>query len=111
MVHEIRTDGYRRGPDSPDGTTQRLWDRHRFQPGRLIVGLVALILTTLYGGDAGGWWSTPGWVVIPVLAAGLGIAGSIALAVYSVRRRRSAISASSETTEAPARISGRKAMR
>ncbi|GLF97647.1 hypothetical protein [Streptomyces yaizuensis] len=100
-----------RRSESPGDDRQRPWAVHRLQPGRLIVGLTALVLSLMFGGDAAGFWTTPGWAVFPVGGTGLVVAGSVSGAVYSVRRRRSAISASTESTEAPARISGSQAIR
>ncbi|ANW18559.1 hypothetical protein BB341_10110 [Streptomyces clavuligerus] len=87
------------------------WALHPFQPGRLIIGVMALLLALLFGGDAAGAWHTPWWVAVPVVSSGLCLAGSAASAAYSVRRRRAAISASTESTEAPARISGTHSIR
>lgn len=94
---------------SPERTTSRI--RHDFAPGRLIAGLTALTLALLYAGDATGTWHIPWFVVFPVLTGGLTLAGAASFARYSVRRRRAAMTASSENTEAPASTSGSQATR
>ncbi|MEU8530053.1 MULTISPECIES: hypothetical protein [Streptomyces] len=84
---------------------------HEFRPGRLLAGATALTLAVLYGGDAAGAWVTPWYLVFPVTCGGLALAGLAALVAYRLRRRRSAISASSENTDAPASTSGSQAIR
>lgn len=76
--------------------------RHEFRPGRLIAGLALTAAGIAYAGDAGGWWSTPWFVIIPIVAAGLCLAGVAGVTSGAVRRRRrgraaSSASASSET--------------
>ncbi|MBP2584194.1 MULTISPECIES: hypothetical protein [Streptomyces] len=83
---------------------------HEFRPGRMIAGLTALALAGLYAGDATGAWTTPWYVVFPVLFGGLGTAGLVTWIVYRVRRR-SARSRSSDSTDAPASTSGSQAIR
>ncbi|MEV5968775.1 hypothetical protein [Streptomyces sp. NPDC051921] len=83
---------------------------HEFRPGRLILGMAALTLATLFAGDAAGEWSVAWYVVIPVLCGALGLAAFASWIAYLVRRR-SARSASSESTGAPASSSGSQAMR
>ncbi|MQS34298.1 hypothetical protein FFZ77_01275 [Streptomyces katsurahamanus] len=75
------------------------------------MGMTALTLTLLYAGDAGGAWHTPWYAVFPVLCTGVLLAATAGFARYTVRRRRSAIKASRESTEAPASTSGSQAMR
>ncbi len=64
--------------------------RHSFQPGRLIAGLFMILAGVLYGGDAGGLWETPWFVVIPVVMGGLCLAGTAGVVARSVHRRRRA---------------------
>ncbi|MCM2389409.1 hypothetical protein NBG84_14080 [Streptomyces sp. CWNU-1] len=85
--------------------------RHDFAPGRLVAGLTALTLALLYSGDASGAWHVPWFMVFPVLTGGLFLAGAASFTRYSVRRRRAAMTASSENTEAPASTSGSQAIR
>jgi hypothetical protein len=79
--------------------------RHEFWPGRLIAGLALTTAGITYAGDAGGWWTTPWFVIIPIVAGGLCLAGAAGVTGRAVRRRRrgrtrasdsSASSASSE---------------
>lgn len=83
---------------------------HEFRPGRLVLGLAALALAALFLGDASGAWSVAWYLVIPVLCGGLGLAAVTSWTAYRIRRR-SARSASSESTGAPASSSGSQDMR
>ncbi len=83
---------------------------HEFRPGRLLVGVTALTLAAVYAGDATGSWTTPWYVVVPVLCVGLGTAGLATWVAYRIRRR-SARSRSSDSTDAPASSSGSQAIR
>ena len=83
---------------------------HEFRPGRLVLGLAALALAALFLGDASGAWSVAWYVVVPVLCGGLGLAAFASWTAYLLRRR-SARSASSESTGAPASSSGSQDMR
>ncbi|MEV0170680.1 hypothetical protein AB0I00_06070 [Streptomyces sp. NPDC050803] len=76
--------------------------RHEFQPGRLVVGAFLFLAGVIYAGDAGGLWETPWFVVIPVVMAGLGLAGTAALLTRGIRRRRrlGGTAADGETTGA-----------
>ena len=93
----------------PGGGTGREC-RHEFRPARLIAGLCVLTAALLYGGDAANAWRTPWWLAFPVVFGGLFVAGVVAALHYAVRRR-AAISASRENTEAPASTSGSQAIR
>ncbi|MFI8201819.1 hypothetical protein [Streptomyces sp. NPDC085937] len=62
--------------------------RHEFQPGRLVAGTALVAAAVVYGGDAGGVWDTPWFVVIPVVVGGLCLAGAVGLVTGQVRRRR-----------------------
>nr|WP_078627077.1 hypothetical protein [Streptomyces exfoliatus] len=84
---------------------------HEFRPGRLFVGLTALALAAVYAGDAAGAWTTPWYTVVPVLCGGLGTAALATWVAYGVRRRRSARSLSTDSTDAPASSSGSQAIR
>ncbi|MGA5423037.1 hypothetical protein [Streptomyces lavendulocolor] len=92
-------------PDAP-----RPW-RHGFRPGRLVLGLTGLGVAALYAGDAAGAWHTVWYAVLPLLAAGLVLAGGAGLLGQRARRRRAARAASSDSTGAPASTSGSQAIR
>ncbi|MFF3203134.1 hypothetical protein [Streptomyces sp. NPDC002962] len=62
--------------------------RHEFRPGRLVAGAFFTLAGVIYAGDAGGLWETPWFVVIPVVTAGLCLAGATGLVARSIRRRR-----------------------
>ncbi|MFJ3774390.1 hypothetical protein ACIPX0_22100 [Streptomyces sp. NPDC090075] len=62
--------------------------RHEFQPGRLIVGVFLTAAGIAYAGDAGGWWDTEWFAVIPVMVVGLFLAGVTAALTRAIRRRR-----------------------
>jgi hypothetical protein len=62
--------------------------RHEFQPGRLVAGIFLTLTAVIYAGDAGGAWETPWFVVIPVVAGGLCLAGAVGSLTGLIRRRR-----------------------
>ncbi|SDC73415.1 hypothetical protein [Streptomyces prasinopilosus] len=62
--------------------------RHEFQPGRLIAGLFLILAAVLYTGDATGAWEAPWFVMVPVVAGGLCLAGSVAAVTGLIRRHR-----------------------
>ncbi|MFF4303828.1 hypothetical protein [Streptomyces sp. NPDC001601] len=62
--------------------------RHEFQPGRLVIGVFLAAAGVGYAGDAGGWWDTEWFAVIPVTVAGLFLAGVAAALTRAIRRRR-----------------------
>ncbi|MET8895364.1 hypothetical protein [Streptomyces albogriseolus] len=62
--------------------------RHEFQPGRLVAGTALVAAAVIYGGDAGGAWETPWFVVIPLVVGGLCLAGAVGVVTGQVRRRR-----------------------
>ncbi|WP_432117036.1 hypothetical protein [Streptomyces sp. bgisy032] len=64
--------------------------RHELQPGKLVAGLVLVTAGVLYAGDADGAWRTPWFVVFPLVAGGLCLAGAVALLTGRARRRRRA---------------------
>ncbi|MGW4030144.1 hypothetical protein ACWEFL_12605 [Streptomyces sp. NPDC004838] len=84
---------------------------HGFKPGKAVAGLAVLTTALLYAGDASDAWQTPWFVALPVVFGGLFLAGTVSLAHYSVRRRRSAMRASTESTDAPPITSGSQAIR
>ncbi|MFG2310392.1 hypothetical protein ACGFS9_17235 [Streptomyces sp. NPDC048566] len=62
--------------------------RHEFQPGKLVAGLALAGAGVAFGGDAAGWWTTPWFVMFPVVAGGLCLAGAVASVHHAVRGRR-----------------------
>jgi ABC-type uncharacterized transport system permease subunit len=62
--------------------------RHEFRPGRLVAGAFFALAGVIYAGDAGGLWETPWFVVIPVVVAGLCLAGATGAVARTIRRRR-----------------------
>ncbi|MEU1147189.1 hypothetical protein ACFYO9_04840 [Streptomyces sp. NPDC005863] len=60
--------------------------RHEFHPGKLVAGLVLLTVATVYAGDAGGAWDAPWFVALPLVMAGLFLAG-VAAAIHGIRPR------------------------
>ncbi len=62
--------------------------RHEFQPGRLVAGTALVAAAVIYGGDAGGAWETPWFLVIPLVVGGLCLAGVAGVVTGQVRRRR-----------------------
>ncbi|MFF8288284.1 hypothetical protein ACF068_03485 [Streptomyces sp. NPDC016309] len=90
---------------------QRDARRHGFRPGRLVLGLTALGIAALYGGDVAGAWDTPWFAALPLLAGGLVLAGVAGWVGYRARRRRAARAASSDSSGAPASTSGSHAIK
>ncbi|MFE2988424.1 hypothetical protein [Streptomyces sp. NPDC059262] len=62
--------------------------RHEFQPGKLIAGLFLTAAGALYLGDALGSWQLPWFTVLPMVTAGLFLAGAAGTATYAIRRRQ-----------------------
>ncbi|MFJ1806661.1 MULTISPECIES: hypothetical protein [unclassified Streptomyces] len=62
--------------------------RHEFRPGRLVAGAFFTLAGVIYAGDAGGLWETPWFVMIPVVMAGLCLAGATGVVARGIRRRR-----------------------
>ncbi|WP_416983632.1 hypothetical protein [Streptomyces sp. T028] len=62
--------------------------RHEFQPGRLVAGAFFTLAGVIYAGDAGGLWETPWFAIIPLVVAGLCLAGATGAVARSIRRRR-----------------------
>ncbi|WP_128379137.1 hypothetical protein [Streptomyces cavernae] len=65
--------------------------RHEFQPGRLIAGVFLTIAGIAYVGDAGGAWETQWFAVIPLVTAGLFLAGAVGTVAHAIRGRRTQI--------------------
>ena len=62
--------------------------RHEFQPGKLVAGAFLTLTGVIYAGDAGGLWDTPWFAVIPLVVAGLFLAGTVGTITGVIRRRR-----------------------
>jgi len=62
--------------------------RHEFQPGKLIAGVFLTIGGIAYVGDANDAWETPWFAVIPLVSAGLCLAGVAGMVTHAIRRRR-----------------------
>ncbi|MGW0910684.1 hypothetical protein ACWD1Z_02875 [Streptomyces sp. NPDC002784] len=77
--------------------------RHEFQPGRLVAGAFLTLAGVLYAGDAGGAWETPWFAVIPVVLAGLCLAGAVAIVARGIRRRRRTGRAGDDSGPTPSR--------
>nr|WP_107417840.1 hypothetical protein [Streptomyces sp. CB03238] len=75
------------------------------------MGATALGIAALYAGDAARAWDTPWYAVLPLLVAGLVLAGVAGWIGYRARRRRAARAASSDSSGAPASTSGSHAIR
>lgn len=97
-------------PDEPRRGRPHRAFLHEFRPGKAVAGLVLLGIAAVYLGDAGGLWRTPSLAALPMLAAGLVLAGIASTIGYGIRRR-SARRASSESSGDPASRSGSQAMR
>lgn len=63
--------------------------RHDVRPGKLVAGFFLTFTAVIYAGDAGGAWEAPWFVAIPLVTAGLCLAGATAFLTRAVRRRRS----------------------
>ncbi|GAA2241524.1 hypothetical protein GCM10010145_04410 [Streptomyces ruber] len=62
--------------------------RHDVQPGKLVAGLFLCLTAVAYVGDAGGAWEIPWFVAVPMVTAGLCLAGATAFLAHAIRRRR-----------------------
>ncbi|MFK4067415.1 hypothetical protein [Streptomyces sp. NPDC029674] len=58
--------------------------RHEFHPGKLVAGLFLLTVAVVYAGDAGGMWDAPWFVALPLVMAGLFLAG-VTAAIHGIR--------------------------
>ncbi|MEV7195841.1 hypothetical protein AB0N81_29140 [Streptomyces sp. NPDC093510] len=61
--------------------------RHEFHPGKLVAGLCLLVVAIVYAGDAGGAWDAPWFVALPLVMAGLFLAG-VAATIHGIRPSR-----------------------
>ncbi|MEV7792685.1 hypothetical protein AB0O68_11945 [Streptomyces sp. NPDC087512] len=62
--------------------------RHSFQPGRLVAGVFLTATGVIYAGDAGGLWDVPRFLIVPLVTAGLCLAGAVGTLAGAVRRHR-----------------------
>ncbi|WP_030782345.1 hypothetical protein [Streptomyces sp. NRRL S-920] len=60
--------------------------RHELHPGKLVAGLSLLTVAVVYAGDAGGAWEAPWFVALPLVMAGLLLAG-VTAAIHGIRPR------------------------
>ncbi|MFG3252261.1 hypothetical protein [Streptomyces sp. NPDC048172] len=60
--------------------------RHRFEPARLLLGLVLLFAAAAYLMDASGEWEVPFWVLLVLMPLALLMAGFTALMTFLARR-------------------------
>ncbi|MEU1790352.1 hypothetical protein ABZ553_31685 [Streptomyces sparsogenes] len=63
-------------------------NRHPFEPGKLIAGLVVLAAGLLYALDAAGEADLPPFAPLPPLVAGLCLAGLVSALTFGARMRR-----------------------
>ncbi|WP_200301856.1 hypothetical protein [Streptomyces adelaidensis] len=80
--------------------------RHEFQPGKLVVGFFLTLTGVVYLGDAGDAWETPWFAVIPLVVAGLGLAGAVAFLNHAIRGRRTSGRASPTSPAGPTASAG-----
>ncbi|MGK5632933.1 hypothetical protein, partial [Streptomyces sp. URMC 123] len=73
-----------------DGARRRA--RHELEPGKLLAGLALVALAVVYGLDAVGAWQVPTVLVLPLVLAGLVVAGALGALLSAARSavRRSA---------------------
>lgn len=62
--------------------------RHEFKPGKLVAGCFLTLAGVVYLGDAGDAWETPWFAVIPLVVAGLCLAGAAAFLNHAIRGHR-----------------------
>ncbi|WP_369207680.1 hypothetical protein [Streptomyces sp. PU-14G] len=62
--------------------------RHRFEPSRLLLGLVMIVMAVLYLLDAAGEVQIPSWTLLIALPAALFLAGCVTLLTFLLRRAR-----------------------
>ncbi|APY86800.1 hypothetical protein DCW30_29155 [Streptomyces alfalfae] len=60
--------------------------RHESHPGKLVAGLCILAVAVVYAGDATGAWEAPWFVALPMVMAGLLLAG-VTAAIHGIRPR------------------------
>ena len=81
-----RTDGAPPAPPS-SGAGGPVMNRHRFEPARLLLGLLLAGAALTYVMDALGQWQVPWWVLLPMLPVALFMAAFTAWVTFLVRRR------------------------
>lgn len=64
-----------------------MMNRHRFEPARLLLGLLMAVAALTYVMDALGQWQVPTWLLLPMLPVALMMAAFTAWATFLVRRR------------------------
>lgn len=62
--------------------------RHEFKPGKFVAGAILALAGVIYLGAAGGAWRTPWFAVIPLVVAGLFLAGAVAFLNHAIRGHR-----------------------
>ncbi|MGY1437527.1 hypothetical protein [Streptomyces reniochalinae] len=62
--------------------------RHRFEPSRLLLGLVMIVMAVLYLLDAAGKVQMPFWALLLALPAAFLLAGCVTLLTFLLRRAR-----------------------
>ncbi|WP_197350759.1 hypothetical protein [Streptomyces bathyalis] len=61
-------------------------NRHRFEPARLLLGLMLMGAAVVYALDALGQWRVPVWALLVLVPASLVAAAFTAVATFAVRR-------------------------
>lgn len=62
-------------------------NRHRFEPARLVFGVLLMAVAATYLLDALAGVRVPGWVLLAVVPSALAVAACTALVTFLVRRR------------------------
>ncbi|UNS98518.1 hypothetical protein MMF93_20205 [Streptomyces tubbatahanensis] len=62
--------------------------RHRFEPSRLLLGLVMIVMAVLYLLDVAGKLQLPFWALLIALPVALFLAGCVSLLTFLLRRAR-----------------------
>ncbi|MFG2572808.1 hypothetical protein [Streptomyces sp. NPDC048481] len=75
--------------------------RHEFRPGRLVAGAAFVLGGVVFAGDAGGLWQAQWFAMIPIVMAGLCLAGVAGAVARGVRRRRGPSGRTSPTGTGP----------
>lgn len=63
-------------------------NRHRFEPARLLLGVLLIAAAAGYALDALGVWAVPVWAQLAAMPAVLTLAALAAWTTYAVRRKR-----------------------
>lgn len=61
---------------------------HRFEPGKLLAGLVLLAVSLCYALDAAGQWNVRPFALVGAVPGGLCLAGLASSVTFGVRRRQ-----------------------